>query len=139
VVAVARSLPSVAHVKPFPRAGLMLREQRQQARRGEPQTDLLARPLLRDNHRPYEALGCIADGVAVNHPSEDLSWLRSPGRRPVVPVWECAIPVPHQLGSLATMCAYATRWPTPTVMAQHAIAGDVRAAVVDGSVACAAW
>jgi hypothetical protein len=57
LVAVARGMPPVAHVNPFPRVGLMLREQRQQARRGEPQTNPLARPLLRNDHRPYEALG----------------------------------------------------------------------------------
>src|SRR5919108_5027500 len=55
LVAVVRGVPPVAHVNPFPRVGLLRREQRQQARRGKLYTDLLARPLLRDNHRPHEA------------------------------------------------------------------------------------
>jgi hypothetical protein len=76
LVAVARGEPRVAHVNPFPRAGLMLREQRQQIRRGERHPDLLARLLLRDNYRPDEALGSLADGVAVNHPREDLAFGR---------------------------------------------------------------
>src|SRR5439155_12339207 len=93
LVAVVRGVPPVAHVNPFSRVGLILREQRQQARRGEPQTDLLARLRLGHNHRPDQALGGIANGVAVDHPAEDLAWLGLPGWRPVVPAREWVIPV----------------------------------------------
>src|SRR5262249_49898418 len=99
MIAVVQVSPTVAHADPFPRAGLMLREQRQQDRRGEPQAHPHACRLLGDNHRPDRTIGRIADGVAIDHPDQYFPWLRLPGWGPVIPVRALVMSVPHQLGS----------------------------------------